>query len=345
MRLSRSALSESVNTPTSEIRLTTTTLPSAQSQTGIPTIDYEGSQYRTEFWDGQGRQYEDAAERLALKQLIPPRGGRIAEVGAAFGRLASLYGGYEQIVLFDYSRTLLAEAVEQWGHDPRFVFVAGNIYELPLATGVLDTLVMVRVMHHLANVPSALGELERALHSQSSAVLEFANKRNLKSVLRWAARKQQWSPFDEEPLEFVELNFDFHPRWMAKRFSETGLQHERRLAVSHFRLPLLKERVSPQLLASADQMLFRVGGGYPLAPSVFVKASSKAERTPAATSFAPSAVHALFRCSLCGGEGMIRIDDTQVQCSSCEAKFAQKERIWDFKEPVKGSRSVDSSAA
>ncbi len=43
---------------------------------------------------------------------------------AGFGRLADLYRGYEQVVLFDYSRTLLEEAAERWGDDERFVFVS-----------------------------------------------------------------------------------------------------------------------------------------------------------------------------------------------------------------------------
>ena len=110
--------------------------PASALQSAPPVIDYEGSRYRTEFWEGQGRQYEDAAERLALQELLPARGGCIAEIGAGFGRLAELYDGYGRVVLFDYSRSLLREAVQRWGHDPRFVFVAGNVYTLPLASGV-----------------------------------------------------------------------------------------------------------------------------------------------------------------------------------------------------------------
>ena len=180
-------------------------------------IDYEGSGYQTDFWVGQGREYEDAAERRALAELVPLVGVRIAEIGAGFGRLGELYRGYEQVILFDYSRTLLAEAAARWGHDPRFVFVAGNVYSLPLASGILDTLVMVRVMHHLADVDVALAQLQRVLHSRSVAVLEYANKRNLKAIFRWLAGRQQWSPFELQPFEFVELNFDFHPQWMEQQ--------------------------------------------------------------------------------------------------------------------------------
>ena len=37
--------------------------------------DYEGTSYRARFWEGQGREYEDLAERIALKRLLPPRVG------------------------------------------------------------------------------------------------------------------------------------------------------------------------------------------------------------------------------------------------------------------------------
>ena len=47
--------------------------------------DYEGTSYRARFWEGQGREYEDLAERIALRRLLPPEGDRLLELGAAFG--------------------------------------------------------------------------------------------------------------------------------------------------------------------------------------------------------------------------------------------------------------------
>lgn len=296
----------------------------------VPVIDYEGSQYRTDFWAGQGRDYEDAAERLAIARLLPATGRRVAEIGAGFGRLADLYLGYEQIVLVDYSRTLLYDAVERWGADDRFVFVAGNLYELPLASGILDGLVMVRVMHHLADVQAGLDQLARTLHSSSTAVIEFANKRNLKALARWAARRQDWSPLDAQPVEFVPLNFDFHPAWMAERFAQAGLQVKQRLGVSHFRTGALKRRVPPALLAQADLALFGVGGRFPLAPSVFVQAGVQGgTRSPAST--LPDATAALFRCPTCGQEGIERTAADVVMCTSCGASYARVQGVWDFK--------------
>lgn len=300
----------------------------------IPVIDYEGSQYRADFWVDQGRDYEDAAERLAISQLLPANGGRIAEIGAGFGRLANLYQGYEQIVLFDYSRTLLQDAAREWGHDPRFVFVAGNIYTLPLASATLDTLVMIRVMHHLADVPAALQQLRRLMHRYSVGVVEYANKRNLKALARWSLRRQEWSPLDREPVEFVKLNFDFHPDWMAEQFSRAGLVTRQRLAVSHFRVPALKRRFGAERLAAIDRWLFAPGGTYPLAPSVFLKVGVDEASARSGASTAPDDVAGILRCSRCGAEPLRRVDEERVGCAACNATFARHLGVWDMKEIV-----------
>lgn len=300
-----------------------------------PVIDYEGSGYKTDFWVNQGRAYEDATERLALTRLMPPAGRRIAEIGAGFGRLADQYLGYEQIVLFDYSRTLLRDAAEAWGSDPRFVFVAGNIYTLPLASRTLDTLVMVRVMHHLADVPGALNQLRRVLHRRSVAVLEYANKRNLKALLRWMLGKQAWSPLDRDPVEFVELNFDFHPRWMDEQFHRAGLDIRQQFAVSHFRQGALKRRFDAHQLARVDAALFGIGGRLPVAPSVFVQAQVGADAGPPADVSADTTQLAgLFRCPASGSEAMEQIDDDLLYCPESGLSYARRDGVWDFKEPV-----------
>ena len=300
----------------------------------VPVIDYEGSGYRRDFWEGQGREYEDATERLALRRLLPSSGRRIAEIGAGFGRLADLYLGYEQIVLFDYSRTLLQDAVQQWGQDPRFVFVAGNIYQLPLASGVLDTLVMVRVMHHLADVPQALAQLRRVVRPGHVAVLEYANKRNLKALLRWMLGRQSWSPLSSEPVEFVALNFDFHPDWMAEQMARAGFRCQERLAVSHFRLPSLKRRVPAVKLAALDGLLFRPGGHFPLSPSVFVRAVVQGEEAADPPKVAELGVAGLFRCPTCGTEPLSQVEPDLVSCPQCGRRYQRRQQIWDFKEPV-----------
>jgi SAM-dependent methyltransferase len=311
----------------------------ADPQVRPPVIDYEGSPYRTAFWEGQGRDYEDATERLALQRLLPSTGRRIAEIGAGFGRLADLYLGYDQIILFDYSRTLLQDAVATWGDDKRFVFVAGNLYQLSLAKASLDALVMVRVMHHLADVPRALQQIRRVLHPGSVAILEYANKRNVKSVARWLLGRQTWSPLEQHPVEFVKLNYDFHPAWMDRQLSEAGLKVRRQFAVSHFRTPLLKRSLPAATLAKIDSWLFGLGGHYPLAPSVFVQAeagsttNSGGEAQTASSQI--SDLTDLFSCPACSAERTLTLEhEALLVCQRCSKRYAKRDGIWDFKESL-----------
>src|SRR5512136_966802 len=122
---------------------------------------YENSPWRTEFW--RGRAYEDRAERIALARMLPPRGRRLCEIGAGFGRLADFYRGYEQVILLDYSHSMLRDAVARLGGDPRFIIVAADLYNLPLADSTLDTAVTVRVLHHVADIPRAFAEISRVV--------------------------------------------------------------------------------------------------------------------------------------------------------------------------------------
>src|SRR3972149_6585723 len=114
--------------------------PSTDSAT--PVCDYEGSTYRADFWEGRGRDYEDLTERIALRRLLPPRGRRIAHLGAGFGRMTNELGGYDQVIVLDYSRTMLQDAQARLGRTASILYVAADIYRLPLADGSCDAALM-----------------------------------------------------------------------------------------------------------------------------------------------------------------------------------------------------------
>ena len=189
-----------------------------------PVCDYEGSTYRTDFWEGRGRRYEDLVERIALNRLLPFNGGqRIVEIGAAYGRLVPVYHAYEQVVLFDYSLSQLQDAQAWLGRGKRFVYVAGDVYRLPFKAGVFNAVTMIRVLHHLREMPLALEQVRRSIAPGGVYVLEHANKRNLKAMLRYALGRQDWSPYTRLPHEFVELNIDFHPDHVTDELRTAGL--------------------------------------------------------------------------------------------------------------------------
>jgi len=293
-----------------------------------PVCDYEGSDYRTRFWEKQDRDYEDRVERIAMRRLMPPAGQNLIDIGAGFGRLADEYGGYDRVVLFDYSRSLLREAQARLGPDPRFLFVAGNWYQMPFVDGLFGSLVQVRTIHHAADVPALFAELARIAAPQGRYVLEFASKRHLKAILRFWLGRQPWSPFAPEPVEFVELNFDFHPHWMRRQLDQAGFRHQRTLTVSHFRLPLLKRLVPARLLAGLDGLAQWTGPFWQLTPSVFYASAS-----PASATAAPPG--AFFACPTC----RTPLGDPQgelLTCPnwSCRRRWFAVDGLYDFKEPA-----------
>jgi SAM-dependent methyltransferase len=290
-----------------------------------PVCDYEGSNYRTRFWESQGRDYEDRVERIALRRLLPPSGGTLIDIGAGFGRLAEEFDGYERVVLFDYSRSLLLEAQKRVGEDPRFIFVAGNWYHMPFVSGLFDTLVQVRTIHHAADVPSLFGQLVRIIRPKGAYILEFANKHNLKAILRYWSGNQKWSPFSPQPVEFAELNYDFHPRWMRRELESGGFLVKRTLTVSHFRLPLIKRVVPSGLLARLDGAIQFSGGWFQVAPSVFISATGPDDGVVAPQD-------SFFACPDCLTPLGKPADDRLI-CpnDACQHQWSYQDNIYDFK--------------
>ncbi|MBN1681272.1 MAG: class I SAM-dependent methyltransferase [Anaerolineae bacterium] len=299
------------------------------SKTPLPPVcDYEGSNYRTDFWEGQGRDYEDRTERIALRRLLPPSGRRVVHLGAGFGRMTTGLGGYDQVIVLDYSRTMLREAQQFLGTGDRYIFVAANVYTLPLVDGCCDAAVMERVIHHLADVPAALREIRRVLAPNAAFVLEFASKRHFKAMVRYWLGRQDWSPFDRAPVEFVELNFDFHPAYMARCLQDAGFETRRRLALSYFRSGFLKRWVPVSLLVGLDRLVQPTGQIAPYSPSVFTLNTAAGDTPPAAPD------GALFRCPDCGGT--LRREHDVMSCEGCGARWAIRDGIYDFKEKLTG---------
>jgi SAM-dependent methyltransferase len=218
-----------------------------------PVCSYEGSDYQERFWDQGDRAYEDRVEAIALRRLLPASGRRLLELGSGAGRNTPRYAGFDHIVLVDYSRTQLEQAQQRLGDSRRYTFVAADIYRLPFAPSAFPAATMIRTLHHMAGLK--LRHVRCAgLATGGTFVLEFANKRNLKSIARWLLRRQTWSPFDRSPVEFAKLNFDFHPQAVTDWLRGADFRLERRLSVSHFRLPLLKRLLPLFVLVGLDLM-------------------------------------------------------------------------------------------
>ncbi len=287
--------------------------------------DYQDTCYRYQFWESQDRRYEDLAERIALRALLPPRGDTLIEVGAGFGRLATLYHGYRRVVLMDYARSQLEEAQRYLPQPERYLMVVADVYNLPFIDNLFDVITMVRVMHHLADLPRALAELHRVARPDGVAIIEHANKRHWKAVVRWLLRRQSWNPFDLQPVEFAPLHFDFHPAWVRQRLVEAGFTVECTRSVSHFRLPLLKRALPAAWLAALDGLVQPSGAWLQFTPSLFLRAR-------ALKPSAPTPHDTFFICPTCRQPDLIASPE-RLDCPHCGSRWQVVNGIYDFRTP------------
>lgn len=296
-----------------------------------PVCNYEGSDYQSSFWDKGGREYEDRTEAIALKRLLPQSGRLLLELGAGAGRNTPRYLGFDRIVLLDYSRTQLEQAQQRLGNSDQYVYVAADVYRLPFVDGLFDAATMIRTLHHMADAPKALGQVRDVLEADGIFILEFANKLNGKAILRYLAGRQKWSPFSLEPVEFAKLNFDFHPKAVRNWLKDLGFTIEKTLTLSHFRVGFLKRFVPTGVLVFFDALCQWTGAWWQLTPSVFVKAKAEAARRKAEMPVSPLL---FFKCPNCGHSPLIDKTD-HLACSDCGKKWAVKDGIYDFREPIK----------
>lgn len=287
-----------------------------------PICNYEGSDYQQSFWDEGGRSYEDTVEAIALKRLLPSGGEFMLELGAGAGRNTLRYENYDRIALLDYSRSQLVQARERLGESDRFLYIAADVYRLPFVSGLFDGATMIRTLHHMADPELALAQVARVMSAGGTFILEFANKRNLKAMLRYLLRRQDWSPYSVKPVEFTALNFDFHPRAVRKYLRSAGFTIEKQLSVSHFRVEFLKRHLPLKFLAKMDALLQWTGRYVQLSPSIFT-------RCRAAIAADKANQDDIFICPKCRTalEGM----GHDLNCEKCGVTWGFKDGIYDFR--------------
>jgi hypothetical protein len=176
----------------------------------------------------------------------------------------------------------------------------------------------------VVDVPAAFREIAEVLCPGGKYVLEYANKRNVKAIIRYLLRKQRWSPFATEPYEFADLNYDFHPTWVDRELARAGFAVDAGLAVSHFRHPLLKRTIPPGVLAAADGAIQQVGAAWKLSPSVFLRGRTAGARDPVAGS--------VFCCPACR-TGDLTGAPGGLACGSCGRLWPVADGIYDFRWP------------
>ena len=236
--------------------------------------DYNGYDYKKEFWEDVDREYEDQADRMAIRKLLPKRMEKFADIGGGYGRLANEYlKRAHRVIIFDYSKSELKQAKEIYGD--KIETRAGDIYELPFKDGELDGLMMVRVTHHLKKMDKAMAELYRVLKPGGVAVIEVANKRTVPKMVRYATRQSKVNPFDKSVANYKEISkdgfYNYHPKYVEEIFNKTGFKTEKVLSVSNFRSRGLKKLFGTKNLVKMEDKAQKALAPIRFAPSIYYK--------------------------------------------------------------------------
>ena len=236
--------------------------------------DYNGYDYKKIFWEDADREYEDRADRLAIRRLLPEEMDNFVDIAGGYGRLAKEYlGRAKKATIFDYSKTELKQAKAEFGD--KIHTKAGDIYNIPFKDNTFDALLMVRATHHLADLPKATAELYRILKPGGVAVIEVANKRTLPKMFRYWLKKSDINPFDKKPSSLKALNkdgfYNYHPAYVEDIFNQAGFEIEKVLSVSNFRSARLKRIFTPAALMAVEKPAQKLLAPIKFAPSIYYK--------------------------------------------------------------------------
>ncbi len=235
------------------------------------------------YW--QGREYEHAAEEIALRKLLRGRHfKRAVDVGGGYGRLCLLLEDYaDKVILAEPSQQQLDIAADFLkGHpeiDRRLVQAA----DLPFEDGTIDLLTMVRVMHHLPDPALEFQEISRVLSPDGYAIIEVANYLHIRNRLKHLSRYERMpvKPVDirsaanrrGDVIPFVNHN----PHTVIRQLEHAGLRVEATLSVSNLRSVRLKRLMPREVMLGAERLLQRPLATLYFGPSIFFlvrKASS-----------------------------------------------------------------------
>ncbi len=236
--------------------------------------DYNGYDYKKIFWEDADRKYEDLADRMAIRHLLPTEMGNFVDIAGGYGRLADEYlPRAKTATLFDYSKTELAQARDIYGD--RLKTKAGDIYNLPFKDDSFDGLMMVRATHHFKDMQKVSDELYRVLKPGGVAVIEVANKRTLPRMVRFWTGKTDANPFSLEPVHLKEIDengfFNYHPKYIEAVFRKSGFQIDEVLSVSNFRSAKLKQVFGTRNLVRMEKAAQKLLAPVRFAPSIYYK--------------------------------------------------------------------------
>ncbi|HVB95452.1 MAG TPA: class I SAM-dependent methyltransferase [Nitrososphaerales archaeon] len=250
------------------------------TEAGDVIPDYETFDYST-VWRGRG--IEDRAEKEVVSRWATGETG--IELGGGFGRITqALERSLGQTFMLDYSLSNLRRASSRL---KKTTLIRDSFDRLPFDDSVFDFVALIRVIHHVPDPDSLLGEVVRVARNGGTFVLGIANHpiRKRRSMLVTPGRHRIYPT----PLS---------------RYGHAGLERVEILGVGAFdnRIGRRAERLFP--LATLDVKTSRL---WPAKPMLFVRYRVKKEE---------GKNDPQVRC-VCGGTLLDR------RCAKCGRSYGQ----------------------
>ena len=317
----------------------------------IRKSDYENYDYR-EFWEDGSRLYEDNSERLALRKMlesINTRNMTIIDLGCGYGRLFNEYMNFRTIILVDYSLKNLKNAREMIldflgpaeDRSKSIFFVAADVRHLPFRDGIADIALTVRLIHHISEPGIFFKEVRRVLKMGSLFLLEFANKRNLKNILRFFTGRLKKSPFSSEVFNVGDTILNYHPLQVKSLLVKNGFRITKQISVSNFRLGFIKKHIKISILVFFENLFQNNLSWLGTGPSIFFKTvcckpdPGKGQVPGRDAGFQKNSQALkpadIFICPSCRSGILDFTSASRVICRSCRMEFSIVDGIYNFK--------------
>jgi ubiquinone/menaquinone biosynthesis C-methylase UbiE len=243
---------------------------------------YDDPKYNyQDYW--AGREYEHAAEEMAIKRLLKGKHFEHAvDVGGGYGRLSKYLTNFaDKVTLAEPSQQQLDIGKIYLKDTPAVERKLLQAADLKMPDNSVDFVLVVRVLHHLPDPAAELTEIARVLKPGGTFILEFANDAHFLNRIRYGARGKRVpkTPVDirsEANKKDGEIAFvNHHPKVIIKMLKDSGFKVETVLSGSNLRSPRLKKVLGKNVLLGLEKGMQPLLAPIYFGPSIWLRLKKK----------------------------------------------------------------------